>query len=159
MKRKNILWGWAMLIIAMVCCWAFTSCGDDKDEEPQNPLFGAWEFVKDEAIAQQLEQMIVTKLAQDNMLTQEAINALTKAKEIVATSEFIVQINADGTARLYAYHNGVGPFVSGTWLTTENALLLQVANLTLAVTDVQLNGNTLTCKIGALPLSFRRVKN
>ena len=156
MKRKNILWGFALLVVAIVCCWAFSSCGDDKDEVPHNPMMGAWEFVKDEAVAQQLEQKIVTELSENNMLTQEAIDALTRIKEIVATSEFLVQLDIDGTVRLYAYHNGIGSFVSGTWQMTEQALLLQVANLTLAVTDIQLDGNTMHCKIGHLPLTFKK---
>lgn len=156
MKGKNILWGFALLVVAIVCCWAFSSCGDDKDEVPQNPMMGAWVFVKDEAVAQQLEQKIVTELSENDMLTQETIYALTKIKKIVATSEFLVQFDIDGTVRLYAYHNGIGPFVSGTWQMTEQALLLQVADLTLAVINIQLDGNTMHCKIDELPLTFKK---
>ena len=52
MKRKNILWGFVLLLVAMAFCYACTSCGDDKQEEPQpsNPLLGAWEAVIDEAL-------------------------------------------------------------------------------------------------------------
>jgi hypothetical protein len=149
-----------MLVVAMVCCWAFTSCGDDKDnDEPQNPLFGAWEYVHNPQVAAALEQMIVQKLQEDQALTPENIQLLTKVKEIVSTSEFIVLIQPDGEARLYSYTNkGIGVFVSGSWLQTDKALILQASNLTLAVTDVQLDGNKLTCKIGELPLAFTKIK-
>ena len=160
MKRKNILWGFAMLIVTMVCCWAFTSCGNDDDkDEPQNPLFGAWEYVHNPQVEAALEQMIIQKLQEDQALTPENIELLTKVKEIIATHEFIIQIKPDGEARLYTYgNNGIGVFVTGSWLQTDKALILQASNLTLAVTDLQLNGNTLTCKIGQLPLAFTRVK-
>ena len=50
MKRKNILWGFVLLLVAMAFCYACTSCGDDKQEpQPSNPLLGAWEAVIDEA--------------------------------------------------------------------------------------------------------------
>ncbi|MBR5029786.1 MAG: hypothetical protein IKX63_01610 [Muribaculaceae bacterium] len=159
MKRKNILWGWTMLIVAMICCWAFTSCGDDKDE-PQNPLFGAWEVTSDEAAIGQLEQMIVTSLAQDGTLTPEAIEVLTRVKDIISTYKFVVQFNADGTARLYSYHNSLGAFVSGTWTLTMTeqgqVLLLTVGHLQLPVTNLQTDGEILQCNIGSLPLAFKK---
>lgn len=161
MKRKNILWGFALLIVAMICCWACSSCSDDKEkEEPNNnPLLGAWEYVHNPQILAVLEQRLVQELQENNALTTENIQILTKIKEIISTSKFVVQLNADGTTRLYAYNgNGVGPFVSGTWVQTDEALLLGAANLTLAVTDIQYDGTTLQCKICDLPLSFTKVK-
>ena len=84
MKRKNILWGFVLLLVAMAFCYACTSCGDDKQEpQPSNPLLGAWEAVIDEAKSQQLEQTIVNYLAQNGQLTQETIDALNRVKEIV----------------------------------------------------------------------------
>ena len=159
MKRKNILWGWAVVVVAMIFCWAFSSCGDDKKEEPQNPLFGAWEIDADAETLGQLEQMIVTTLAQEGHLTPEAIDILTRAQEIITTSQFVVQFNADGTARLYGYRNGVGPFISGTWTMTEQALVLSVGSLKLPITDLQTDGKTLQCKIGALPLKFKKYRS
>ena len=161
MKRKNILWGFAMLIVTMVCCWAFTSCGNDDDkDEPQNPLFGAWEYVHNPQVAAALEQMIVQELQENQTLTPENIQLLNRVKEIVTTHEFIVSIQPDGEARLYTYNeNGIGIFVTGSWIQTDKALILQASNLTVAATDIALNGNTLTCKIGELPLSFTRVNN
>lgn len=159
MKRKSILWGWAVLIMSMIGCWAFSACNDDKKEDPQNPLFGAWEATCDEATIEQLEQMIVTTLAQQGQLSTDAIEALNKAKDIIATSQFVVQFNADGTARLYGYHNGVGPFVSGTWSLTDQALVLKVAGLQLPITNLQTDGKTLQCNIGNLPLTFKRYRS
>lgn len=156
MKRKNILWGWAVIVLAMIFCWAFTSCGDDKNEEPQNPLFGAWEIDADAETIGQLEQMIVTTLAQQGQLSPDDIEILTRAKEIIASSQFVVQFNADGTARLYSYRNGVGLFITGTWTLTEQALILSVGTLKLPVTDLQTDGTTLQCKIGLLPLKFKK---
>lgn len=160
MKRKNILWGFAILIAAMVCCWACSSCGNDKEkDEPQNPLLGAWEYIHNPQVAALLEQKILEELQQNNALTPENIQILTKVKDIVGTSEFVIQLNTDGSARLYAYAtHGVGPFVTGTWLQTDKALLLSAADLTVAVTDIQTDGTTLRCKVGELPLIFNRVK-
>jgi len=161
MKRKNLLWGFAMLIIAMAVCWACSSCGDDNDkDEPQNPLFGAWEYVHNPQVAAVLEQMIVQELQENQALTPENIQLLTKVKEIIATHEFIIQIKPDGEARLYTYNdNGIGVFVTGSWLQTDKALILQASNFTVAATDIALNGNTLTCKIGELPLAFTKVNS
>ena len=156
MKRKNILWGFALLVVAMVCCYVFSACGDDKNE-PQNPLFGAWVYVHSPETTATLQQMLLIELQENQTLTTENIELLAKVKEIIATSEFVVQINADGTSRLYAYtSSGIGPFISGTWQMTDQALLLQTANLTLAVTNIQLDGDTLHCTIGDLPLTFVR---
>lgn len=158
MKRKNILWGFAMLVVAMVCCWAFTSCDDDKSpvEQPTNPLFGAWQMTSDKATLAQLEQMIAATLAQQG-LDPQSIETLNIVKSIVAESSIVVQINADGTSKLYSYRNGMGLFVIGKWtMISEQAILFTVADLQLPVTDLQLNGDTLTCKIGQLPLSFTR---
>lgn len=156
MKRKNILWGWTMLIVAMICCWAFTSCGDDKNDEPQNPLYGAWEMTSDKATLAQLDQMISATLAQQG-LNPQSIETLNIVKSIVAESSIVVQINADGTSKLYSYRNGSGLFIIGKWtMIGEQAILFTVADLQLPVTDLQLSGNTLTCKIGQLPLSFTR---
>lgn len=159
MKRKNILWGWAVIVVAMIFCWAFTSCGDDKNEEPQNPLFGAWEIDADAETIGQLEQMIVSTLAQQGELTPDDIQILTRAKEIITSSQFVVQFNADGTARLYGYRSGVGVFITGTWTMTEQGLLLSVGNLNLPVTDLQTDGKTLQCKIGSLPLKFKKYRS
>lgn len=157
MKRKNILWGFAMLIIAMVVCWACSSCGDDKKDEPSSQMIGAWKHEKNPAVAAQLEAMIVAKLQEEGALTQENIQILQKVKEIVSTVEFIVQIKEDGEARLYAYgDSGLGVFVIGSWLMTNDALLLQVRDLTLAVTNLKIDGKTLTCTIGNLPLTFTK---
>ena len=159
MKRKNILWGWALLVVAMICCYAFTSCGDGKDKEPQNPLFGAWEIDSDAETIAQLEEMLVTQLAQQGELTPEAIDILTRAKDIIATYEFVIQFNADGTARLYGYRNGIGPFITGNWTMTEQALVLSVGPLKLPITDLQTDGKTLQCKIGNLPLKFKKYRS
>ena len=105
MKRKNILWGFVLLLVAMAFCYACTSCGDDKQEpQPSNPLLGAWEAVIDEAKSQQLEQTIVNYLAQNGQLTQETIDALNRVKEIVATTRFVgtlqlpvTNLQTDGT--------------------------------------------------------------
>ena len=161
MKRKNILWGFVLLLVAMAFCYACTSCGDDKQEEPQpgNPLLGAWEAVIDEAKSQQLEQTIVNYLAQNGQLTQETIDALNRVKEIVATTRFVVQFNSDGTARLYAYRGGVAPFVTGSWTLTEQALILKVGTLQLPVTNLQTDGTTLHCTVADLPMTFTRYSN
>lgn len=160
MKRKNILWGFAVVLLAIACCYAFTSCGDDKeDPQPSNPLLGAWETVCDEAVSQQLEQLIVNYLSQNEQLEQEAIEVLTRVKEIVSTTRFVVQFNEDGTARLYAYRGGVGPFVTGTWTLTEQALIVQVGLLKLPVTNLQTDGNTLQCNVANLSLTFTRYSN
>lgn len=157
MKRKNILWGFAMLIIAMVVCWACSSCGDDKKDEPSSQLVGAWKHEFNPTVAAQLEAMIVAKLQEEGALTQENIQVLQKVKEIVSTIDFIVQFKDDGEARLYAYGDqGVGVFVTGSWLMTDDALLLQVRDLVLAVTNLKINGKTLTCTIGDLPLTFKK---
>ena len=161
MKRKNILWGWAVLVVAMICCWAFTSCGDDdKKDEPASQLMGAWEYQKDPMVLSQLEAMLVAQLQQEGALTQENIQILQKVKEIIATGDFVVCLMEDGEARLYLYdENGLGIFVSGTWLMTDKALLLQVRDLTLAVTNMNFDGTTLTCTIGDLPLKFKKYRN
>lgn len=144
----------------MACCYAFTSCGDDKEEpQPSNPLLGAWEAVIDQATSQQLEQQLVTYLAENGQLTQETIDALNKVKEIVSTTRFVVQFNADGTARLYLYRSGVGPFVTGTWALTEQALVLQVGTLQLPVTNLQTDGKTLQCSVAGIPMTFKRYSN
>ena len=66
MKRKNILWGWAVVVVAMIFCWAFSSCGDDKKEEPQNPLFGAWEIDADaEKLLENLEKVEEGEMTND----------------------------------------------------------------------------------------------
>ena len=157
MKRKNILWGFAVLIIAMVVCWACSSCGDDKKDEPSSQMVGAWKHEYNPAVAAQLEAMLVAKLQEEGALTQENIQILQKVKEIISTIDFIVQIKDDGEARLYAYGDkGVGVFVIGSWLMTDDALLLQVRDLVLAVTNLQINGKTLTCTIGNLPLTFTK---
>ena len=161
MKRKNILWGFAILIVAMFFCWACSSCGDDKGkDEPSYPFLGAWEYQKNPAVIAQLEQMIIMKLQEDGALTQESIQILQRVKDIISTSEFVVQFKADGEARLYAYgSNGLGVFVTGSWLLTDKALLLQVGDLALAVTNVNYDGTTLSCTIGELPLSFKKYAN
>ena len=161
MKRKNILWGWAMLVVAMICCWAFTSCGDDdKNDEPVSQLVGAWEYQKNPQVLAQLEAMLVAQLQQEGTLTQENIQILQKVKEIIADGDFVVYLKEDGEARLYLYgENGLGIFVSGTWLMTDKALLLQVRDLTLAVTNINFDGTTLTCTIGDLPLSFKKYRS
>lgn len=159
MKRKSILLGWTVLIVAMICCWAFTSCGDDKEEGQQNPLFGAWEVTSDKAVIEQLEQMIVTNLAQHGEISQETIEVLTQAKEIITTAQFVVLFNSDGTARLYAYRNGVGPFLSGTWTMTEQALILKVGSVELPITNIQTDGKVLQCNIGQLPLTFKKYRS
>lgn len=158
MKRKNILWGFALLVVAMVCCYAFTSCGNDNDEPatPANPLLGAWEMVPDAAAMQQLEMQIVTTLQQAEMLTPEVIDALNRVKEIVASTSVVVQFNADSTARLYSYRGGIGPFITGSWALTEQALVLKVGTLELPVTDIQTDGNTLKCNVAGVPLTFKR---
>jgi len=159
MKRKSILWGWLVLVMAMIGCWAITACDDDKKEDPQNPLFGAWEATCDEATIEHIEQMIVATLAQEGELPAEAIEALNHAKDIIAVSRFVVQFNSDGTVRLYSYKNGVGPFVSGTWTMTDQALILKVAGLQLPITNLQTDGKTLNCNIGELPLTFKRYQS
>ena len=159
MKRKSILLGWTVLVVAMFCCWAFTSCGDDKEEGPQNPLFGAWEVTSDKAAIEQLEQMIVTTLAQQGELSQEAIDVLTQAKEIITTAQFVVLFNSDGTARLYGYRNGVGPFLSGYWTMTDQALILSVGLVELPITNIQTDGKVLQCNIGPLPLTFKKYRS
>lgn len=160
MKRKNILWGFVLLLVAIAFCYACTSCGDDKQEpQPSNPLLGAWEAVIDEAKSQQLEQTIVNYLAQNGQLTQETIDALNRVKEIVATTRFVVQFNSDGTARLYAYRGGVAPFVTGSWALTEQALILKVGTLQLPVTNLQTDGTTLHCTVADLPMTFTRYSN
>ncbi|MBR5085372.1 MAG: hypothetical protein IKX31_00010 [Muribaculaceae bacterium] len=158
MKRKNILWGFAILIVAMICCWACSSCGDDNGkDEPSNPLLGAWEYEKNPAVIAQLEQMIIMKLQNDGALAQESAQILQRVKDIISTSEFVVLLKEDGEARLYAYgEKGLGVFVSGTWVMTDSALLLQVKDLTLPVTNINYDGTTLSCTIGELPLSFKR---
>lgn len=158
MKRKNILWGFAILIVAMICCWACSSCGDDNGkDEPSNPLLGAWEYEKNPAVIAQLEQMIIMKLQDDGALAQESAQILQRVKDIISTSEFVVLLKEDGEARLYAYgEKGLGVFVSGTWMMTDSALLLQVKDLTLPVTNINYDGTTLSCTIGELPLSFKR---
>ncbi len=157
MKRKNILWGFAMLIIAMVVCWACSSCGDDKKDEPTSQLVGAWKHEYNPIVAAQLEAMLVAKLQEGGALTQENIQILQKVKEIISTIDFIVQFNEDGEARLYAYGDkGLGVFVTGSWLMTDDALLLQVRDLVLAVTNLKIDGKTLTCTIGDLPLTFKK---
>jgi len=161
MKRKNILWGWAMLIAAMVCCWAFTSCGDDKDEPRENPLLGVWQYEKNPVVLAQLEQALVAKLQEEGALTEENIQLLQRAKSIIETGEFVIQLKeANNEARLYAYSDkGLGVFISGTWLMTDKALLLQVRDYTLAVTNISLDGTTLNCTLGELPLTFKKYKN
>lgn len=160
MKRKNILWGFAVLLVAIACCYAFSSCGDDKEEpQPSNPLLGAWEVVNDTSTSQQLEQILVNYLAQNGQLTQENIDVLTRVKEIISDMRFVVLFNADGSARLYAYRGGVGPFVSGTWTLTEQALILQVGTLQLPVTNLQTDGTTLKCTVAGMPLTFTRYSN
>ncbi len=161
MKRKNILWGWAVIVVAMICCWAFTSCGDDKaNDEPASALMGAWEFQKDPAVLAQLEQMLVAQLQQEGQLTPENIQTLQRVKEIIATGDFVVYLAQGGEARLYLYGDkGLGIFVSGTWLMTDKVLLLQVRDLVLAVTNLQIDGTTLRCTIGDLPLSFKKYRN
>lgn len=161
MKRKNILWGWAMLVVAMICCWAFTSCGDDKaKDEPASGLLGAWEYQKDPQVLAQLEAMLVAQMQQDGTLTPENIETLKIVKEIIATGDFVVYFKEDGEARLYLYgESGLGVFVAGTWLLTDKALLLQVRDLTLAVTNIKLDGTTMTCTIGELPLSFKKYRS
>lgn len=158
MKRKNILWGFAVLIIAMVVCWACSSCGDDKKDEPSSQLVGAWKHEHNPTVAAQLEAMIVAKLQEEGALTQENIQVLQNVKEIVSTIDFIVQFKEDGEARLYAYGDqGVGVFVIGSWLMTDDVLLLQVNDLVLAVTNLKIDGKTLTCTIGDLPLTFKKI--
>jgi hypothetical protein len=156
MKRKNILWGFAVLVVAMVCCYVFSACGDDK-EEPQDPLLGAWEYVHNPEATAALGQMLAQTLQENQALTPDNIQLLTRVKEIIETTKFVVQLNADGTARLYAYpSSGIGPFVSGTWQMTEQALLLQAGNLTLGVTNIRLEGTNLYCMLGDLPLTFKK---
>lgn len=158
MKRKNILWGWAMLIVAMVCCWAFTSCGDDKDEPVQNKLMGVWEYEKNPVVVAQLEQMLIAKLQEGGALTQENMQTLELVKDIIEKGEFVVQLKEEGNeVRLYAYgEKGLGVFVAGTWVMTDKALILQVRDMTLAVTNISIDGNTLNCTLGQLPLSFKK---
>lgn len=160
MKRKNILWGWAVLVVAMICCWAFSSCGDDKEkDEPKNPLMGAWEYQKNPQVLAQLEAMIV-ELQQEGALTPYNLEALQRIEDIIATGKFVVCFNEDGEVRLYFYgEDGLGIFVSGTWQPTDNAVLLQVCDLTLALTNITIDGDTLNCTISDLPLSFKRYRN
>lgn len=161
MKRKNILWGWAMLVVAMICCWAFTSCGDDKDkDEPRNPLMGAWEYQKNPQVLAQLEAMLVEQLQQEGALTPDNLQTLQRVKDIIATGKFVVYFKDDGETRLYLYgEKGLGVFVSGTWLQTDKALLLQVRDLTLAVTNISFDGTTMSCTIGDLPLKFNKYRS
>lgn len=160
MKRKNILLGFAMLVAAMVCCWAFTSCGDDKDEPKENSLMGVWQYEKNPVVLAQLEQMLVMTLQEEGALTEENIQILQKVKEIIKNGEFVVQLKEENNeARLYAYGDkGLGVFVSGSWLMTDKALILQVRDLTLAVTNINFDGTTLSCTLGELPLTFKKYK-
>ncbi len=161
MKRKNILWGWAVLVVAMICCWAFTSCGDDKaKDEPKSQLLGAWEYQKNPAVLSQLEAAIVAQLQEEGALTPGNIEILQKVKEIIATGEFVVYFKEDGEVRLYLYgEKGLGVFISGSWLMTDKALLLQVRDMTLAVTNIIYDGTTMNCTIGDLPLSFKKYRS
>ena len=149
-----------MLIVAMVCCWAFTSCGDDKDEPKENQLMGVWEYEKDPVVLAQLEQAIVAKLQEEGELTEENIQLLQRAKSIIATGEFVIQLKEENNeARLYAYSDkGLGVFISGTWLMTDNALILQVSDYVVAVTNINFDGTKLSCNIGELPLTFKKYK-
>lgn len=150
-----------MLVVAMICCWAFTSCGDDKPTgEPANPMMGAWEYQKDPQVMAQLEAMLVAQLQQQGTLTPANQLLLQRIKEIIATGEFVVYFKEDGQARLYLYNeNGLGIFVAGSWLMTDKALLLQARDLTLAVTNISLDGTTMSCTIGDLPLKFKKYRS
>lgn len=150
-----------MLVVAMICCWAFTSCGDDKATgEPANPMMGAWEYQKDPQVMAQLEAMLVAQLQQQGALTPANQLLLQRIKEIIATGEFVVYFKEDGQARLYLYNeNGLGIFVAGSWLMTDKALLLQARDLTLAVTNISLDGTTMSCTIGNLPLKFKKYRS
>ena len=158
MKRKNILWGFALLVMAMVCCYVFSACGDDKKDEPQNPLLGAWEIVKTPETIGTLEQMLTQLLQGNDALIQENIEILNKVKSIIGSGRFIVQLSEGGESRLYAYNEkGLGAFVSGSWTMTEQALLLGVGTLTLPVTNITIDGNTLHGYVGELPLTFKKI--
>ena len=161
MRRKNILWGFALLVMAMVCCYVFSACGDDKDEPASNKVIGVWQYEKNPIVLAQLEQMLVAQLQQEGALTEENIQILQRVKEILANGAFVVQIKEENNeARLYAYGDkGLGVFVSGTWLMTDEAMILQVRDLVLAVTNINSNGDQLTCTIGELPLTFKKYSN
>lgn len=151
-----------MLVVAMICCWAFTSCGDDDKakDEPKSQLMGAWEYQKNPQVLAQLESMLVAQLQQEGALTPDNIEILQKVKEIIATGEFVIYFKDDGEARLYLYdEKGLGIFVAGSWLMTDKALLLQVRDLTLAVTNISFDGSTMNCTIGDLPLSFKKYRS
>lgn len=159
MRRKNILWGFALLVMAMVCCYVFSACGDDKDEPVGNKLMGVWQYEKNPVVLSQIEQALVAQLQEDGALTQENIQILQRVKEIIANGEFVVQLKEDNEARLYAYgESGLGVFVAGSWIMTDNAMILQVRDLVLAVTNINCDGDKLTCTIGELPLSFKKYK-
>lgn len=160
MKRKNILWGFALLVMAMVCCYVFSACGDDNNnDEPKNPLIGAWEIEKTTETIGALEQLLTNLLQENDALVQENIEILKKVETIVATGQFIVQFNEGGEARLYAYNGkGLGAFVVGSWTMTEQALLLGVGTITLPVTNITVDGGTLHGYVGQLPLTFKKIK-
>ena len=160
MKNMGMKWKTLMLLVlALACGMATSSCGSDDDKTPANPLVGAWQVNVEEAVVQNLEQQVANFLASHEALSQEAVEVLTRVKQIVASVNFVVLINDDGTARLYSTRNGVGVFVSGSWQLTPQALLFTVGDLQLPVTDLKiLDANNLSCTVAGVPLRFVRVQ-
>ena len=158
---KNYFKLMSLLLGMVLCSAAFVACGDDNDEPASNKVIGVWQYEKNPIVLAQLEQMLVAQLQQEGALTEENIQILQRVKEILANGAFVVQIKEENNeARLYAYGDkGLGVFVSGTWLMTDEAMILQVRDLVLAVTNINCNGDQLTCTIGELPLTFKKYSN
>jgi len=147
----------SIIFVLVSFSFMFTGCGDDKkNEEPSNPLMDAWVWSNGDAYAHLIEEEIVEILTENDQLTPENVEILTRIKNLVSSITFVIQFNEDGTARMYGYRNGVAPFVTGTWSIIPNGVLLKVGTLQLPVNILKLEDNTLECMVGEFPLAFKR---